>query len=504
LIKEGEVKSSIPAECTLKPNTMPKVNNVITRILTCIQDKYSGMGVAPFYLDNAYSHASDLNNDIGRALSLIQSFGNAVFISEAQGAGDRLVAETSACLGSDEFIQQAVQLDIGSLFDLCRDQAGASFQNIIHSLRDAEGKIGLVITALEKVAEDENIVSLLCEAVESKSMPILAAIDMEGFRKLEVRPVLSGSLQFILAEKERPQAKRNKSVLIIGATSFFGNAVYKLFGQEYEDVRGTGFSKASSLDFDKLDVTSEEEIKKYFSEHPDFDIIVYIAGEADAELAEKERDRARVLNTDAVSTIARHAKNCKFVYISSEYVFDGGVGPYGSGSLANPINYYGRTKLEGEKVSLKDFSNVLVVRLGALYGYNGPDDKKTTVSKLIAGLDNAEPLKADNIQIKHPVLIEDAARTLLKLLDYGVAGIYQVNGPEGLNKQEMAKRIAAVRNEVTGRTFSYPIVGVEQTSAAGKPLNTHMVNVDTPRPFNEGIRFLLKKQETLKEKKNHD
>jgi len=292
--------------------------------------------------------------------------------------------------------------------------------------------------------------------------------------------------------------------LIIGATSLFGSAVYSLFSREYKSVKGTGFSKAEILGFDKLDVTSEGEIKKYFLENPDFDIVIYIAGEADADEAEKARDRARRLNVNAVSTIARYAENCKFVYISSEYVFDGSSGPYGSYSQAKPINYYGRTKLEGERASLEHFSNALVVRLGALYGYNGPNDKKTSVSKIIASLDKPEALEADNLQIKHPILLDDAARTLLKLLDYGVSGIYQTNGSEGLNKREMAEQIAAVRSEVAGRIFSYPIVGVKQTGVAAKPLNTHMVNVDTPRFFNEGVRSLFLKQGLSGEKKDNE
>ncbi|MDD5662554.1 MAG: sugar nucleotide-binding protein, partial [Candidatus Omnitrophica bacterium] len=257
------------------------------------------------------------------------------------------------------------------------------------------------------------------------------------------------------------------------------------------------------LGFDRLDVTSEKEIREYFSEHPDFDIVIYVAGEADADAAEKERERARILNIEAVSLIARQAKGCKFVYISSEYVFDGNSSPYGSDSPAHPINYYGYTKREGEKAALKSFPGALVVRLGALYGYNGPSDKKTSVSKLIAGLDRPEPLEADNLQIKHPLLLEDAAGTLLKLLDYGASGIYQTNGPEGLNKQEMAERIAAVRNELTGHIFSYPITGIEQAGSAAKPLNTQMVNVDTPRPFSEGIRYLILKQKEFKDKDNH-
>jgi dTDP-4-dehydrorhamnose reductase len=471
-----------------------KINSDTTQILTYIQEKYSKIGAKVFHPKGAYAKSSGPDEDVLRALSLIRLSGNAIFISQSHEQGERLVIQVLLRLSGGKLDIYAIQLDIGALIAADREQAGFNFQNIIQDIQASEGKVTLFITALGKALEDKSIISALCELVEQKSIPILSVISMKDFRGLEEIPELSGLFRFILIEKSNCD-KRDKSVLIIGASSLFGNAVYRTFTQEYKNVKGTGFSKASSFGFDKLDVTCEEEVKVYFAKHPHFDIVIYIAGEANADIAEKEKDKARMLNVDAVSTIAHYAKNCKFVYISSEYVFDGSNGPYGSGSKANPINYYGWTKLEGEKVSLKNFPDSLVIRLGALYGYNGPDDKETTVSKLIASLDKTEPLKADNVQIKHPLLLEDAAKTLLKLLDYGASGIYQTNGPEGLNKQEMTERIAAVRNKMTGSVFSYPIIGIEQAGLAAKPLNTHMVNVDTPRPFDEGIRFVLSQRQ---------
>lgn len=470
---------------------MHKINSDITQALTYIQEKYSKIGAKVFHPEGACPKSSSPDNDILRALSLIKLSGNAVFICESKARGQDLVNQALLCLSKDKLDIGAIELDIGALIVFDKTQAALNFQNIIQDFQDFSGKPVLFITTLGKALEDENIISALCEAIAQKSTPILSVVSMEEFHKLEEVPEFSGLLQFILAEKKQISVKRDKSVLIIGASSFFGNAVYRIFLQEYECVRGTGFSKTSFLGFDKLDVTSEEEIKTFFAKHPFFDIVIYISGEANADTAEKERDKARMLNVDAVSAIARFAKNFKFVYISSEYVFDGSNSPYGSGSKANPINYYGSTKLEGERVSLKNFPNALVIRLGALYGYNGPYDKETTVSKLIASLDKPEPLKADNVQIKHPLLLEDAARTLLKLLDYEVSGIYQTNGPEGLNKQEMAERIAAIRSKLSGCAFHYPIIGIAQAGIAAKPLNTHMVNVDTPRPFDDGIRVLL-------------
>ncbi|MFA4887994.1 MAG: sugar nucleotide-binding protein [Candidatus Omnitrophota bacterium] len=457
--------------------------------------QYLKLGISHLEVSNSQSIASLFGVDVDRAISLLSKFNNAVFIVEGQGQNEfGIIVETvnKFCRdASGKVLREAFRLDAKQFIKASGDQPEIRLEEILGVLENEREKILLVITSLEEFVKDERLANLLQNIVKKPSVPILGMTTIGGFRQLEKKPELAGCLQFILSEKAPQINKRDKSVLIIGATSLFGNAAYHLFSREYSNVRGTGFSKANLLGFDKLDVTSEEEIRKYFSKYPNFDVVVYLVGEADADVVEKERDRARILNIDAVSIIARYAKSCKFVYISSEYVFDGSSGPYGSGSRANPINYYGRTKLEGEEASLKNFPNALVVRLGALYGYNGPNDKKTTVSKLIAGLDMFESLKVDNVQIKHPILLEDAARTLLKLLDYGASGIYQANGPEGLNKQEMAERIAAVRNELTGRIFSYPIIGVEQTGTAAKPLNTHMVNVDTPRLFDEGIRFVL-------------
>ena len=470
-----------------------KIAKDITQILSCIQEKYPKIGAKVFSPQGEHLENSEPVIDVCRAISLMKLSGNAVFISESSVQAEELAKQVLFRLLADK-PNQAIHLDIGILIDSGKEQARFIFQDIIQCLQASEGKPVLFITSLGKALKDEGVISVLCEVVEEKSVQILSAVNIEEFHSLEEVPELSGSLQFILAGKKSISGKRKKTVLIVGASSLLGNALYGIFSREYENVRGTGFSKASSLGFDKLDVTSEDETKTYFAKYPSFDIIIYVAGEANADLAEKERDKAKLLNVDAVSMIARYAKKCKFVYVSSEYVFDGDNGPYGSGSKANPINYYGWTKLEGEKVSLKSFPDALIIRLGALYGYNGPYDKETSVSKLIACLDKDEPIKADNVQIKRPLLLEDAVMTLLKLLDYGVSGVYQANGPEGLNKQQMAERIAAVKAKLTGKSFAYPITGVEQAGVAAKPFNTHMVNVDTPRPFNEGISYMLSKQ----------
>lgn len=474
-----------------------KINSNISGI----EGKYANLGIRIFNQQSCLSGSFLENPDILRALSCLKSSANAVFVSEPKSYGEELARQVLRHIRQDNPDCLIVELDAGALISADKEKAAVNFQNIIKELQESRQKVTFFVSGLAKILECKDVVSVFCGLIAQKTIAVVSAVDIKEFRALEEFPKLSGFINFILTDKPDISGKRDKTVLIVGASSLFGNAVYRIFSREYKEVSGTAFSKASSMGFDKLDVASNESVQEYFSKHPVFDIVVYIAGEANADIAEKERERARKLNVDAISLIAKYAKCGKFVYTSSEYIFDGSSGPYGSGSEAKPINYYGCTKLEGEKASKENFKNNLIIRLGALYGYNGPYDKETTVSKLIASFSKPEPLKADNVQIKHPILLEDAVNTLLKLLDYGASGIYQINGAEGLNKQEMAEKILKVKERICGIKFSYPIIGVEQPAIAAKPFNTHMVNIDTPRSFEEGIAFMLKQQGNEHERK---
>jgi dTDP-4-dehydrorhamnose reductase len=120
------------------------------------------------------------------------------------------------------------------------------------------------------------------------------------------------------------------------------------------------------------------------------------------------------------------------------------------------------------------------------------------VSGIIDSLNADQDFKIDASQIKHPLLLEDAADTLLRLLDYEAHGIYQANGAEGLNKVQMSRMIAEVMSEKGGKKFSRAILEDSSTDMSNKPKNTRMVNVDTPRSFEAGISYLLDEIEAAK------
>lgn len=91
------------------------------------------------------------------------------------------------------------------------------------------------------------------------------------------------------------------------------------------------------------------------------DLIIHAAAYTD--VAGGERERAAAYQTNVVGTehVVRAAQGVRFVYISTEYVFDGERGNYREDDIPNPVNYYALTKLLGE-LAVRQYPNTLIIR----------------------------------------------------------------------------------------------------------------------------------------------
>ncbi|MCA9395768.1 MAG: sugar nucleotide-binding protein [Candidatus Omnitrophica bacterium] len=349
----------------------------------------------------------------------------------------------------------------------------------------------LILKNFDEAYHSEPVKELITAVIKEGQQPFISSVDWQGFRALEKDPVFASHLRFAIADARSGYCSE-KSILVIGATSLLGGSFMRIFPERFKTVRGTGYSKADQFGYDRLDVTQESSVKTYFENHAHPDVMIYVSGEANADKAENEQEAAYALNAEAVSILHKHCPDTKFVYISTEYVFDGKSAPHTSESSPNPINYYGRTKLEGEWLALKLFDRSICLRLGALYGYNGASDKKTTVTKMLRAFEADQDLKVDEQQIKHPIYLDDVAATLIKLLEQDVSGIFQANGAIGYNKVQMAQIAAECWNETAKTQYRGKIEGFIETGGCPKPVNTFMLNVDTPCSFREGLSDTLR------------
>jgi dTDP-4-dehydrorhamnose reductase len=206
-----------------------------------------------------------------------------------------------------------------------------------------------------------------------------------------------------------------------------------------------------ALGRDELDLTELDEVRKRI-EAEAADIIVNAAAYTDVDGAERERDLARVVNTDAPRVLAEVAKSqgALFVHYSTDYVFDGDKGsPYTEEDLPEPINHYGQTKLKGEQAIAEIGGAYWIFRTSWVYSRR----RSCFVTKVLEWARHQETLQIADDQWGSPTwcrVVADATRRALEVSFArgpewadSSAGIYNVACSGSPSRLEWAQAILA-------------------------------------------------------------
>lgn len=294
----------------------------------------------------------------------------------------------------------------------------------------------------------------------------------------------------------RLEPASRESALVIGASGFLGRKVYAALRGRYDT---TGTSRQGREGFVRLDVTKRTQVLRLF-ERMKCTICVHAAGHADPDYCETHRREAWDLNALGTRHVAEGcaSNQVRLVYISTDYVFDGEkTGGHHEDDEPNPLQFYGRTKLAGERFAV-EAPGALIVRIPVIYGYNGENDKLTFVKSVLAKLRNGERVLANDWQRRYPTLADDAAAAIAHLIGSRATGIYHVAAQQPVTKYEWAREIAAV--------FGLPDGLVQATTRqrppAARPLDArlrvqklHARGAPTPRELRDGLRELRRQMQ---------
>jgi len=141
----------------------------------------------------------------------------------------------------------------------------------------------------------------------------------------------------------------------------------------------------------------------------------------------------------------------KIVFVSTDYIFDGAKGDYIEDDPPNPINYYGLSKLEAEKVVAQTCENHIIARPSVIYSWVPPDQRLLQSSSgkllnfamwLIQKLSNKEPVRIVTDQYGSPTLANSLAETLVRLSESDHTGTYHIAGKTRLSRYDFAVKIA--------------------------------------------------------------
>lgn len=236
--------------------------------------------------------------------------------------------------------------------------------------------------------------------------------------------------------------------LVIGANGQVGRALLKQLQNANYIPIGTyssGNAKGCQVEFDLQHVVqNERNIFDLFEKvHPQ---VVFLCGAmTNVNECNGNPKKCNEINAIAPSLIARECKkrSIKFVFFSTDYVFDGENGPYSENETIDlkPLNEYGRAKLNAEREILKENSFAYVVRTTGVYG---PDSKKQNfVHQVLRHVLHKQQFLVCNDQFGNPIFSEDLAYAAVQLVVHNdvLPGVYNIAGPNVLSKYEFAMRI---------------------------------------------------------------
>ena len=191
-------------------------------------------------------------------------------------------------------------------------------------------------------------------------------------------------------------------------------------------------SPVTSMPYLQLDITDSTQVNRVLTQvNPD--VVVHCAAWTAVDLAEDpdKQDKVQAINAGGTRSIARVCKalDCKMVYISTDYVFDGqGTEPWTPDCRDyRPLNVYGQTKLEGELAVAELLEKFFIVRIAWVFGRNGGNFIKTMLN---IGR-KYDTLRVVSDQIGTPTYTLDLSRLLVDMIETDKFGYYHATNEGG-------------------------------------------------------------------------
>lgn len=271
--------------------------------------------------------------------------------------------------------------------------------------------------------------------------------------------------------------KIERKLFLTGASGLLGRSIHRTFKEAGWTVFGVSLSRTGP-ELQKLDLTDFGAVSAAIIKFKPT-LIIHSAAQRFPDKVSADPEGARRINVDATFHLAETADkyDIPLLYISTDYVFDGRNPPYKVEDKPNPLNDYGKLKLEGEEIVKAANKENIILRVPVLYG---PVEKlsESAVTCLLEPLLNvAKPTKVSDYEKRCPSHVDDIAEICLNMAvfrfdhnDLDISGVFQWCGSETLTKFQMV--------QIMGEVFSLPHAHLSKTPDSSNG-NTQSVN----RPY---------------------
>lgn len=237
-------------------------------------------------------------------------------------------------------------------------------------------------------------------------------------------------------------------ILITGANGLLGYKLVQLLASKGDVITiATARKKPTDLpegvEFAELDITNKTQtLTVVAAAKPD--VVIHAAAMTQVDQCETEREKCWSANVHGVENIimACAQTNAHMVHVSTDFIFDGTFGPLDETAIPNPVNYYGESKLAGEKLIQQSKINWAILRTVLVYGVTPDMSRSNIVLWVKKSLEEGKSINVVNDQWRTPTLAEDLAMGCYLAASQKAKGIYHISGSEMMTPFEIAIQTA--------------------------------------------------------------
>ena len=253
------------------------------------------------------------------------------------------------------------------------------------------------------------------------------------------------------------------NILVTGSTGQLGLHFNSIKDSVF-NIIPSYYKKKSS--FILLDITNKKDVENAIrASKPD--IIINAAAITDVDFCEKNKSLARNVNVEGLKNLIKYSRSkTKIIQISTDYIYDGINGVYNEKSIPNPINYYGKTKLEAENILLSSNREFIIIRVSTLFS----NYSNNFYNWIVSNLKDNNILNVVDDQISNPCYALNLVNLILDLILLDFTGKINFGSIDTLSRYDFALEIAKSKG------LNNELLNLSKTSnlnlLANRPLNT--------------------------------
>lgn len=288
-------------------------------------------------------------------------------------------------------------------------------------------------------------------------------------------------------------------VLITGSNGLLGQHLIPVFVQNktYDVIAtGRGANRSPQRDhyiYEAVNLRDAGSVQQLVQKHQP-DLIIHSGAMSQVDDCEKNKDACWDTNVGATRYLVNAAEkiNASFIFLSTDFVFDGLNGPYDEEAPVNPINYYGTSKAAAERLVRNSKLSWAIVRTVLVYGVSNDPHRSNMITWVKNNLQQGKKIKVVDDQWRTPTLCQDLATGCLLLAEKKATGVFNISGNEVLTPYDMALKTAeyfqldtSLIEKISSRSLAQP---------AARPAKTGLI-IDKavkelgyqPHSFAEGL-----------------